>query len=307
MPGTVQMDEDQRAAMTLLCRDTDYIPKVANAGEVVPISDQRFGQIMHNGLVVEADGYCGRWMTNIIKGLRGHHEPQEEKAFHEVLRRIGPGAKMMEFGSWWSYYSLWFQRAVASAANICIEPDATHLELGRRNAALNGATIDFRLGAGGERHEEPVVLTRESDGCAVVVPVLTVDGLMRSSGWDRLDLLHLDIQGAETAALRGAFQTLNARAVRFVFVSTHHWAISGSPDTHGECLRFLRSLGAHICCSHTVAESFSGDGLIVASFDDADADFRVETAINHTDRSLFRPYEQDLAILVGALRNASPR
>jgi FkbM family methyltransferase len=54
-------------------------------------------------------------------------------------------------------------------------------------------------------------------------------------------------------------------------VSTHHASISGSPTTHQDCLRQLERLGATILCEHTVEESFSGDGLIAASFLPADA------------------------------------
>jgi hypothetical protein len=35
-------------------------------------------------------------------------EPQEELAFNEVLKHIGPHANMIEIGGFWSYYSLWF-------------------------------------------------------------------------------------------------------------------------------------------------------------------------------------------------------
>ena len=51
---------------------------------------------MHNGLRVVADGYCGSWMTELIERCHGHHEPQEERAFYEVITRLGHNATMME-------------------------------------------------------------------------------------------------------------------------------------------------------------------------------------------------------------------
>jgi hypothetical protein len=75
--------------------------------------------------------------------------------------------------------------------------------------------------------------------------------------------------------------------VRFVIASTHHHVISGDPLTHYRCLDLLRELGAHIVAEHTVAESYSGDGLIVASFDDRDRDLRVVTSRCRVDESLF--------------------
>lgn len=47
-----------RIDLTLSCRDSDAIPKVAAAGAV----EERDGgavQVMHEGTLVRADGYCG--------------------------------------------------------------------------------------------------------------------------------------------------------------------------------------------------------------------------------------------------------
>ncbi len=45
-------------------------------------------QIMFNGITVIKDCYCGEWMTELISQSEGFHEPQEEKAFFEVLKNI---------------------------------------------------------------------------------------------------------------------------------------------------------------------------------------------------------------------------
>ena len=53
-------------------------------------------------------------MTNIIEILKGHHEPQEEFAFFQVLEQLrrNPSPwgnpRMIELGSFWAYYSMWF-------------------------------------------------------------------------------------------------------------------------------------------------------------------------------------------------------
>jgi hypothetical protein len=77
--------------------------------------------------------------------------------------------------------------------------------------------------------------------------------------------------------------------------------------THADCLAFIKDRGGHIITSHTIPESFSGDGLIVASFDDKDKNFFVETSLNHTDKALFRPYEEDIQTLIDAYMGAKPR
>ncbi|MGH7237078.1 MAG: hypothetical protein ACREGF_00910, partial [Candidatus Saccharimonadales bacterium] len=102
-------DEEARVSMTISCRDSDYIPKIKNAGAITSRGGQQV-QIMHNGLRVVVGGYHGEWMSRIIRELKGHHEPQEEKVFHEILKQLDDSAVMIELGAFWSYYSIWFNK-----------------------------------------------------------------------------------------------------------------------------------------------------------------------------------------------------
>ncbi len=110
-------DEGFRISMTSSCRDSDHIPKVADAGKVVEGNGQRL-QIMHNGIKVIAGGYGSDMMIRIIGELRGHHEPQEEAVFHEILKHLPAKASMIELGGFWSYYSLWFLKGFPANANL---------------------------------------------------------------------------------------------------------------------------------------------------------------------------------------------
>ncbi len=247
-----------------------------------------------------ADGYAGKWMTEIITAFGGHHEPQEEKVFFEVLKRLGADATMIELGAWWSYYSLWFNKHVDNPKNICGEPDETNLKLGQLNARLNNIQdIDFLQVASGGDDGQEITIRSDSDNTKMIkVKVRTVDSLMEEKSIERLDILHMDVQGFEFDSLHGAEKSITSGKVRFVFVSTHHYIFSKSPTTHADCIKLIQDWGGHIISSHTIHESFSGDGLIVASFFDEDKDFSVSTSLNHTDQALFRSYEQDLGILV---------
>jgi len=84
--------------------------------------------------------------------------------------------------------------------------------------------------------------------------------------------------------------------MRFVVVSTHHESvysapqvsISGSPTTHEDCIAALKALGATVLAEHGVFESFSGDGLIVASFAAADRSIALpRISRNVRQKSLF--------------------
>lgn len=253
----------QRAAMTISCRDAEHLPKVADAGRVVATDDGPV-QIMHNGLKVRYGGYYGDWMANIIHGLRGHHEPQEEKCFAEVLRYCRPRSTILELGSFWAFYSMWYLHAVPFARACCIEPDPDHLEVGRHNMRLNGLEADFVQASIGGRFEATTRFRTESDR-DVEIPQHDAVSATAAFALNEIELLHVDVQGSELAFLAGAAPLFDAHRIRFVIVSTHHGSISGSTTTHRDCVELLRSRGANLLCEHDVDESFSGDGLIVAA------------------------------------------
>lgn len=285
--------------MTLSCKDTDYIPKVKDAGVIKSLKGQKI-QIMHNGLIVKAGSYHGDWMSHVITELKGHHEPQEEKVFYEVVKKLPAQPIMMELGSFWSYYSLWVHKEKKGACNICCEPDATNLAVGKENMKLNGFDdLIFYEVASGKNDSEIINLPMDSDPSIIKkVPIRTVDSLVQENKLKKLDLLHMDIQGHELDALAGAKEIITQKKLRFLIVSTHHYFFSKDPLTHQKCIDYIVENGGHIIASHTVLESFSGDGLIVASFDPQDKDFTIDVSVNHTDDSLFRSHEKDLAILI---------
>lgn len=297
--STWNKDPAGRAAMTLACRDADGIPRVKDAGKSKTVKGVRV-QVMHNGLYVKQDGYQGEWQAKIIEGLKGVHEPQEEKVFYEVLQRIKPGGIIMELGAWWSYYSMWFLKAVKNSKAICCEPDPENLALGIFNMNLNGFTVGkdavFHESAAGSKDRKKISFVTEN-GTKIQTIARTVDSIVKEQNLTRLDVLHIDIQGAELNALQGALKSIQAGTVRFVFISTHHYSISGDPAIHRKCLDFIKDNGGSVVAQHTVLESCSGDGLIVASFDPEDKDFRVEVSAQHVNDSLFRASEDDVDIL----------
>ena len=249
-----------RIAVTLACRDSDPIPKARDAGRIFELDGERV-QVMHDGTLVLADSYCGAWMSRIIAGLHGHHEPQEELLFHALLAHVRPGTLVVELGAYWAFYTNWYLGAVPGSRAVCIEPEPAHLEIGRRNLALNGREAQLIRAVVGE-----VQRPAGDDG----LECLDMPALEERIEHEPIELLHMDVQGAEAGFIRSLRRSAAAERVRFLVVSTHHASISGSASTHDDCLEELRSQGAVILAEHSVPESFSGDGLIVASFDPRD-------------------------------------
>jgi FkbM family methyltransferase len=285
----------RRIELAVACRDADLLPKVPDAGIVRDDGTQ----VMFNGVVVEADGYQGPWMTEIIERLRGHHEPQEELAFHVVIDRLaktgGPSPAVIELGCWWAFYSLWARKVIPGARSFCIEPDPAYLEVGKRNFALNGLDATFLQAAAGFGPTPPQPFECESDGQSHDVPFEGLESTLARFALERADLLLVDIQGAEVPLLDGARDLLRAGRVRFMIISSHHHRISGDPLTHQRVVMLLRELGGHIICEHTVAESFTGDGLVVVSFDPQDRDLTILTSRCRVQDSLFGDPLWDLA------------
>ena len=121
----------QRIELAAQCRDMDRVARRPRAGQVQVLSDQTRIQIMHNGLRVLADGYCGEWMTQLIARCHGCHEPQEERVFHEVMARLPSKATMIELGGYWAFYSLWFLSGGKNRRAVIVEPDPKHVAVGR--------------------------------------------------------------------------------------------------------------------------------------------------------------------------------
>jgi FkbM family methyltransferase len=286
-PAALGPEAARRVAMTAGCRDTDAIPKVPRAGEVIDRDDGKV-QVMHDGTLVVAGGYCGDWMTEIIRGLKGHHEPQEELVFHHLLRHCRPGTRIVEVGAFWAYYTNWYLGAIAGSTAVCVEPDASNMACGQRNLALNGRSATWVNACVGRHHAEATTMQRESDGATVCVACHSMESLLDAVGRGPIEMLHVDCQGAELPFLESLGQAVGAGLLRFVVVSTHHASISGSSTTHQDCLRQLGSLGATILCEHAVEESFSGDGLIAASFHAADVGIELPAISRNEPReSLF--------------------
>jgi FkbM family methyltransferase len=282
----VPMSAQERFAMTASCQDAAGIPKVRDAGLILDLGDRKV-QCMHEGSLVVAGGYHGEWMSRIIGELRGHHEPQEELLFHEILKHVAENSCIVELGAFWAYYTNWYLGSVEGSTAVCVEPDTSNMSCGQLNLALNHRTatwINAAVGSGGKE----VLIKRESDGSEVMVPCLNMDEIRERAGFPVIEVLHLDVQGAELDLLRSLDNAVAAQALRFVFVSTHHASISGSPTTHQDCIRELQRLGAIILEDHSVEESFSGDGLVVASFRMEDAGIQLPPVSRNTARnSLF--------------------
>ena len=237
-----------------LCNDCETIPKVENAGEILKINNENC-IIMHNGVMIYENSYHGIWMSDIIKKLRGHHEPQEEKLFYEVLKYIESGSTMVECGSSWGYYSLWFHKEILNSKNILIEPNPYKLEMGKLNFLLNGFDGEFINGYIGDSFVKNSTFV-DWDRKEFPSQKITIDSIFENYSIKKINVLHADIQHNEDSLLKGSLTSFKNELIDFVFLGTH------SNNTIFK--NFFKNVGYKIICDFEVGQSFGDDGLILA-------------------------------------------
>lgn len=215
-----------------------FIPRDQNAGVL------KDGIItMHNGIKIEEGAYYGDFSKIFILN-KGVHEPSEERMFKMILDDIPAGSTMIELGSYWAFYSIWFNKTIPNAKNYCIEPSLSNLNTGKRCAALNNVDLDFTKGFIGKNQ-------------------VNICDFAKEKGITDIDILHSDIQGFEFEMLQDVVPLLVENKIKYLFISTH------SNKIHYDCIALLKTNNYRIIASADFDnETFCFDGIIVACHKD---------------------------------------
>lgn len=240
--------------------------------------------VLHNGHRVAPEGeqaYYGRF-SDILIINRGVHEPLEEYVFQELLRTLrGSKPVMIELGAYWAHYSMWLKKVCPEATCIMVEPDAQKLGVGRDNFARHGYQGEFINQHVGE------------DG-------FRLDGFIAERQLARIDILHCDIQGYETAMIEHAQQTFKERRVGTALISTHN------EDIHRAISDRLAGFGYRIEVSSPYeTHTTSHDGFIFASSPDRAPLFTAFTPLGRLE--INQASAAELAAYVQQVKNGERR
>jgi FkbM family methyltransferase len=135
----------------------------------------------------------------------------------EALRHVPKGGVMFDLGANFGYYAITVASALHGDCRIyAFEPNPSTMQRFRKNVELNGTRglhlLD--MGLSDVPGHAMVVETPAHSGAAYLrqtsrlgVPVTTLDIFCEQHGIDRLDLIKMDIEGAELRALRGGIET----------------------------------------------------------------------------------------------------
>jgi FkbM family methyltransferase len=209
---------------------------------------------LHNGNKVSLVGENSYYedFSKVLVLNRGVHEPLEEFCFQEMLKKVtAQNPVMIELGSYWAHYSMWFKKKFPDAQCFMVEESSKGLNAGRHNFSVNNhSNGDFILSKVGNN-------------------AFTIDDFTKEKRLEEISVLHSDIQGWELEMIDGATDFLGKHAASYIFLSTH------SQKIHKEAKQKLVSFGYVIEVSsdfdnHTT----SYDGFILATAPQAERVFQ---------------------------------
>lgn len=139
-----------------------------------------------------------------------------DREYDCAARFARPPERILDLGGNIGFGSVFFAGLFPRAKLLVVEPDPRNLPLLRTNLALNQVDAVVVPGAAGRSSgtlqlrfgDNPTCSSLSGTGLhdladAVEVGVLTVPEIMARAGWDHIDLLKVDIEGAEEELLAG--------------------------------------------------------------------------------------------------------
>jgi FkbM family methyltransferase len=150
----------------------------------------------------------------------GRYEPGTTRLFQEVVK---PGTVVIDVGAHVGYYALLAARQVGPQGKVyAFEPEPANYALLLKNIELNGYGNIVAAGEAVSNRVGPATLflTRLDSGRhstyhhglpekgSVAVETTTLDAFLEAEGWPKVDLVKVDVEGAEWDVLEGMEQLL---------------------------------------------------------------------------------------------------
>jgi len=191
--------------------------------------------------------------------LTGRYEPQETALLRRILR---PGMTFVDVGANWGYFTLMAFDAVGPSGTVLsVEADPRAAGALRANLDANGfdsarvfavaaadragrlSMQDYLPGAGELGNfglAQATTLT--PGGRAFEIAARPLDDVLDEAGVEQVDLLKMDIEGAEASALEGLARRLGGGRVTRILLELHEYHLR---DLGRSAAEVVRSLGAH--------------------------------------------------------------
>lgn len=196
------------------------------------------------GEPLKGEGYLEQqFFLNIMSGLKGH--------INMVELGAGRGDWCLATAGVVDFRLIDHQIDTYRCLAVEAEPahyewTKTHLEEQGINATVEHCAV---WSSNGEcpfyAKEDPASHYGQSvrDDGNIKVPCYTVDYLMEKHGFDTVDFMHVDVQGAEYEMLLGAKRALENRSIKYMMIGTHR------PELNEKLIEFLKPYGYEILFS----------------------------------------------------------
>lgn len=190
----------------------------------------------------------------------GLYEPPVTRVFQRQLR---PGGTVMDVGANWGYFTLLAAAAVGpTGAVVSLEPDPRQFESLARNVEMNGFTHVKTVRAAASARPGRVTLVgyaddEENRGVTRIagdgdqttagaarqfdVDAVTIDGLVPPVR--EVDLVKIDVEGAEDLVLQGMREGLSLQRYRAVLLELHPGLLKARGVDPESCLALLQQYG----------------------------------------------------------------
>jgi FkbM family methyltransferase len=186
----------------------------------------------------------------------GRYEPQETQL---AVRLLAPGMTVADVGANWGYFTLVCAHRVGAAGRvIALEPHPRLAAMLAENVASNALSqVEVhRVAAGAASASKGFVafdeqggnwgVSRAAQGAEVAdfeAPAVALDTLLDDRRVDRVDLVKIDIEGAEAEAIRGMAAGLERHRYRHVLIECHPVELARLGVSVEQCLEPLRRAG----------------------------------------------------------------
>jgi FkbM family methyltransferase len=198
------------------------------------------------------------------------YETEQITLFYNVLNEIkSQSPSMIELGSFECYYSIVFNKFFSTngikAKNICVEIDTENYHTGCKNISNNSCENFFTENAAlgvinhGIYNGKP-----QFDGKTINTETRTVKELFTKYNIEKLDILHVDVQGSEADIV--AEIEREKLQIDYCFVNIHDDIATRNfygYSIYDKCKSLFNSMNVQYLYDHRTCGGY-GDGLIVA-------------------------------------------
>ena len=190
--------------------------------------------------------------------LVGHYEPQVSRV---VTQLLSPGMTVVDAGANWGYFTLLAASLVGPAGRVlAFEPDPRVFDLLQRNLSLNAFAHVTALPLAASRSTTTLVLdgyaenasnrgvsrVREGGSASAtsfLVHAARMDDVLEQREIRAVDLIKIDVEGAEDAVLDGMRAGLAAGRYRRILIELHPALLAERGQSPDQCCQMLRDAG----------------------------------------------------------------